>query len=410
MPRARYITELLQTHAEELAFVHGQRCAALCSDEQTLRDYADLGERLEAHVQGLLCAPAEDLLQRLAPALQADADADGDDTFAAAYALLRTGHADAGQAVMSAFLQASGAQLAGLRDALALATATPHATPHADALRNALQQAAPATAAAAAAVLASHRLLAPASVRLGLLLQDEDAPTAALAWRAAMLADRQSTVDAGSRPTRPYWLALSHKDPAVRDAGWAAVAWAGQAAALPTLRNFAGEGDTVALRWLAALGAADDVALVQRGVLALASGSDRCMLLARHGHPGGLNALLRWMREDDESTAVAAGEAFEQVTGIDVRGERRQLSVPADADDFDREMAPLAWFPDADKAHAVLQQRQGEWAGGTRWRRGLCVTQDLEAAALGTLDMQARWDIAARTALAGGAAAPPPLV
>ena len=400
MPRARYIPELLQVHAEELAFVWGQRRQALCSAEHTLRDYTELGERIEAHVQGLLCAPPEVLLEKLTPALQAE---DADDSFAAAYALLRTGHANAGHTVVREFSRASGAALMGLRDALAMASPPLHA----DAMRTALQHAKPSTAAAAAAVLSSHRLLPSASVRLGQLLEDDDAATAALAWRAAMLADHNPRDEL---PTRPYWLALSHKDPAVRDAGWAAVTWAGQATAKPTLRNFAAEGDTVALRWLATLGAADDLPLVQRGALALASGAERCALLARHGHPGGLNALVRWMQEDDEATAVAAGQAFEQITGIDVRGDRRQLSVPADADDFDREMAPLAWFPDAGKAHTALQQHQADWATGLRWRRGLCVAQELGAREIATLDMQARWDMAARVALAGGAAAPPPLV
>ena len=400
MARARYIPELLQVHAEELAFVWGQRRQALHSAEQTLRNYVDLGERVEAHVQGLLCAPPEVLLERLAPALQAD---DANDSFAAAYALLRSGHVEAGHRVVGEFSCASGAALAGLRDALAMAPLALHT----EAMRTALQHAHPSTAAAAAAVLASHRLLPSASVRLGQLLEDDDAATAALSWRAAMLADHNPRDEL---PTRPYWLALSHKDLAVRDAGWAAVTWAGQATAKPTLRNFAAEGDTVALRWLATLSAADDLPLVQRGALALASGAERCALLARHGHPGGLNALVRWMQEDDEATAVAAGQAFEQITGIDVRGDRRQLSVPADADDFDREMAPLAWFPDAGKAHTALQQHQANWAAGLRWRRGLCVAQELDAAEIATLDMQARWDMAARVALAGGAAAPPPLV
>ena len=400
MPRARYIPELLRTHAEDLAFVWGQRRHALNSPAHTQRDYADLSERLEAHVQGLLCAPPQDLLERLGPAL---ATADADESFAAAYALLRTREPGATKAVVVAFSGAGGQALQGLREALSSAAPALFA----DEMSSALQHANPATAAAAAAVLASHRLLPSASVRLGQLLEDDDAATAALAWRAAMLADHNPRDEL---PTRPYWLALSHKDPAVRDAGWAAVTWAGQATAKPTLRNFAAEGDTVALRWLATLGAADDLPLVQRGALALASGAERCALLARHGHPGGLNALVRWMQEDDEATAVAAGQAFEQITGIDVRGDRRQISVPADADEFDREMAPLAWFPDAGKAHTAFQQHQANWAAGLRWRRGLCVAQELDAAEIATLDMQARWDMAARVALAGGAAAPPPLV
>lgn len=399
MPRARYIPELLQIHAEELAFVWGQRRQALNSTEHTQREYAELSERLEAHVQGLLCAPPQALMELLAPGLCAD---EADDSFAAAYALLRTGEAVAANAVVVEFSRAAGPTLQGLREGLA--TAAPEL--FADAMRSALQHAKPTTATAAAAVLASHRLLPSTSVRLARLLEDADAGTSALAWRAALLADRQVREPL---PARPYWLALSHANAQVREAGWAAVAWAGQDAARPTLRKFADEGDTVALRWLAMLGLAEDVPAVQRGALALGDGAERCALLARHGHPGGLKALVHWMKESDESTAVAAGQAFELITGIDVRGERRELTPPPDADEFERDTAALAWFPDADKARAEIERHQGTWATGLRWRRGLCVDHEPEPDAARKLDMQARWDISARSALAGGPAPPPPI-
>ena len=401
-PRARYIQQLLQIHTDDLAFVWGQRCQALHSNQHTQRDFAALSERVEAHVQGLLCAPPEALLDHLRPGLSAD---DGDAAFAAAYALLRTAQASPTQTVLEAFGAAEGTTLRGLRDAMCLA---PHAM-FAQDLRTALKEAAPATAAAAAAVLASHGLLQAASARLALLLEDADPATAALAWRAALLADRQARE---APPARPFRLALSHADAAVRDAGWAAVVWSGQAAALPTLRKSVGEGDDVALRWLAALGTADDVAPLQRGTLAMADGTQRCAVLARHGHPGGLNALVRWMDGSDtgnEAIAVAAGEAFELITGIAVQGERRQLAVPADADDFTHELAPLVWIPDAKKARLALEQQAAHWAGGLRWRRGLRVDRDLDALDARALDMQARWDLAARAALAGGRAAPPPI-
>jgi len=404
--RARYIPQLLQIHTDDLAFVWGQRRKAVHSDQHMQRDIAALSERVEAHVQGLLCAPPAALLDHLQPGLSAD---DSDEAFAAAYALLRTAQAAPTQAVIEAFGIAAGTTLRGLRDALCLA---PHAL-FAQALHTALKHAAPATAAAAAAALASHGLLPAASARLPLLFEDADPATAALAWRAALLADRKAH---GAPPARPFWLALSHADAAVRDAGWAAVVWAGQAVALPTLRKFVGDGEAVALRWLAVLGTADDVALVQRSTLALTDGAQRCALLARHGHPSGLNALVRWMDSSkngsdsvDDTAAVAAGEAFELITGIAVQGERRQLAVPADADDFTREMAPLVWMPSAEKARAALEQHAAHRAAGLRWRRGLRVDEDLDAPSAHALDMQSRWDLAARAALAGGRAPPPPI-
>ena len=401
-PRARHIPELLQIHADELAFVWGQRRAALHSAEQTQRDFADLTERVEAHTQGLLCAPPGALLELLSPGLAAD-PADADQSFASAHGLLRAGAPAGQQAVIAAFARAHGPTLQGLREALCLAAPAPVAGE----MQSALDHAPPATAAAAAAVLAAHQLLPAASPRLARLLEDPDGPTAALAWRAALLADRRAR---DAAPTRPFAQAVAHDDDSVRDAAWAAVAWAGHRASRSTLRQRASAGDAVALRWLAVLGEAEDVGAVQSGVLGLADGARRCALLARHGHPAGLNALLRWMQEPNEATAVAAGEAFEIITGVDVRGPRRPLTPPDGADDFEREMAPLAWFPDPAKARAALECQSPAWAAGVRWRRGLCVDPEPDAdAAVRALDMQARWDMAARAALGGGAVPPPPL-
>ena len=397
-PRARHIPELLQVHAEELAFVWGRRRAALHSPEQTQADFADLSERVEAHTQGLLCAPPAALLELLSPGLAAD---DADESFAAAHGLLRTGTPAALQAVIVAFTRARGPTLQGVREALCLAAPAPVAGE----MQSALDHAKPTTAAAAAAVLASHHLLPAASPRLAGLLDDPDGATAALAWRAALLADRRAPAAA---PARPYARAVAHADASVRDAAWAAVAWAGHRAAHPVLRQRAGDGDAVALRWLAILAGPEDLAPLQRAVLGVADGAARCGLLARHSHPGGLNALVRWMQDPDEATAVAAGEAFEQITGIEVRGERRQLAPPEDADAFDREMAPLAWFPDAVKARAALEHHATAWAAGQRWRRGVCVDPEPDTAAVRMLDMQARWDMAARSALRGGVSPPPP--
>ncbi len=403
MPRSRHIPELLQVHAEELAFVWGQRKRALHAFELTQRHYADLAERVEAHVQGLICVPARDLMDLLAPALSGDHTQDPDEAFAAGFALLRSGDPAAGQVVVEAFARAQGPALQGLLEALATAPASVAL----DGLHQLLAQAPAAISAAAAAVLASHRRLPGNDARLAQLLVDPDPVVATWAWRAATRADRTHGAHA---PPRPYATALKHADASVRDATWSAAAWGAQRTSLPALRQAATEGDTVALRWLAVLGGSEDLPLVQRGALAMEDGPARCALLARHGHPAGLNALVRWMDEGDEATQVAAGEAFELLTGIDVRGERRQITLPEDAEDFAREMAPLAWFPAVDRARAALQQHASTWANGQRWRRGGCVDSAPDADQARALDMQSRWDIAARLAFAGGAAPPPPLV
>ena len=400
-PRARHIPQLLEIHAEDLAFLWGQRREVLDSPEHTLRDYANLNERIEAHLQGLLVASPAALCERLGAMLAAGGDRD--DIFAASYAALRCNEPIATQQVVVEFSRAAGPALAGLRDAMGLAPPAPFA----DELRRALEQAKPTTAASAAAALANHQLLDAGSPQLAKLLLDEDQAVCALAWQATRLADvrvRQQT------PTRPYKRGLAHAQAPVRHAAWACAAWTGQAVAMSPLREAAASGDRVALQWLAVLGNADDAQLLGKAALAIDDPNERCALLARYGHPVVLNALLRWIGGEDAALAQAAGEAFTRITGEDIRGERRTLPVAAGADEFEREMAPLVWMPDAMKARDRFEQGRVRWAEGTRWHQGLRLDTEPTPETLRTLDLQARWDAAARAAMMGRAlSAPPPI-
>lgn len=399
-PRKRYIADLLPRHAEDLAFLWGQRREALGSRRHTLREFAELNERIEGHVQGLLVAPAEALVDLLAPQLQSS---DRDEAFAAGYALLRRLEPAPTQHVLIAFSRAAGPVLAGLRDAFSAAPSGLFAGE----MRSALDKAPPLVAASAAVVLANHRVLDGASPRLARLLEDDDAEVCALAWRAAGLADARAD---SSAHKRPYQHALAHAAAPVRSAAWAAAAWTSQAQALPLLRHVAARGDAVALRWLAILGGAEDVALLQRAALAIEDPQARCALLARFGHPSALNALVRWMDEPELALAAAAGEAFTRITGIDVRG-RREALPPADpADEFAREMAPLVWLPDATKARALMDEHGAEWTLGTRWCQGQRLDGETTPEQLPQLDLEARWDAGARAALAGRPVCLPPPV
>lgn len=398
--RARHIADLLQVHAEDLAFVWSQRREALVSRKHTPREFGELNERIEAHVQGLLVAEPTTLVSLMQPQLAAP---DRDDAFAAAYALLRLAEPSSAHAVVVEFSRATGATLAGLRDALGCA---PHALFAAEML-SALDQAKPITAVSAAVVLANHRLLDCQSPRLALLLEDADPWVCELAWRAAAVADATTSQAA---PKRPFKHALAHAAPAVRSAGWVAVAWSGQARAMPLLRQLAGEGDPVALHWLAVLGSDEDAPLLQKAALAMADPAARCALLARFGHPSALNALLRWMDPADVPLAAAAGGAFTRITGADIRGQRTTLPVPDDADEFTREMAPDVWLPDAVKAKALLDRHGAAWAAGRRWCNGVRVDGEVDRELLKQMDFEARWDIAARAAINGRpVSAPPPI-
>ncbi len=398
--RMRYIPELLEVHREDLAFLWGQRREAIGSRLHTLRELTALNERVEAHVQGLLVAPPQALVEALQPQLAAT---ERDEAFAAAFALLRLGQPKTTALVVTAFTQAAGETLAGLCDALS--AAPPGA--FIDGMKAALDHAPPLTAASAAVVLANHRVLTGQARRLPALLAHEDPLVCEPAWRAATLTD---TRDATPAHTRPYQHALNHPSPQVRHAAWGAAAWTGQAQALPLLRHIAERGDAVALHWLAVLGGREDVPLIQRQALAIDDVEQRCALLARFGHPSALNALVRWMDDSQPRLAVAAGEAFTRITGVDIRGERRELPPDEADDEFAREMAPLVWMPDAAKARASMNQHGGDWASGSRWCQGLRVDGELPADLLQQFDLEARWDAGARAAMAGNPVCSPPPV
>ena len=398
--RARHIADLLQVHLEDLAFLWGQRREALGSRKHTLREYGELNERIEAHLQGLLVAEPAALVGWLQPRL---AGSDRDEVFAAAYALLRLAEPAATHVVVVEFSRAAGPALDGLRDALSLA---PEALFVAE-MQSALDQAKPITAVSAAVVLANHRLLDGQSPRLARLLEDTDPAVCELAWRAAMVTDAVAPLSA---PKRPFNHALGHAAPTVRSAGWAAAAWAAQARAMPLLRQFAASGELPALHWLAVLGGPEDVPLLQKAALDMSDGAARCALLARFGHPSALNALLLWMSDSDPALAVAAGEAFTRITGAEIRGERKALPVEKDADEFTREMAHEVWFPDVPKARTLMERHGAEWAAGTRWCNGVRLDGEVSREQLSQLDLEARWDVAARAALAGRpVSAPPPI-
>lgn len=389
--RARHIAGLLEVHFEDLAFLWGQRRGALGSRKHTLREFGELNERIEAHIQGLLVAGADALTSMLQPRL---ATPERDEAFAAACAMLRRAEPASTHSVIVEFSRAAGTTLAGLRDALGFA---PHALFAAE-LQSALDQAKPATAVAAAAVLANHRLLDAHSPRLAALLEDPDPLVCELAWRCAAVADAQSRQQA---PRRNFKAALGHVDASVRHAGWTSVAWSGQARALPLLRHLANGGDAVAVHWLAVLGSDEDAPLLHKAALAVDDPALRCALLARFGHPTSIHALLRWMDADDVVLVVAAGEAFTRITGMDIRGQRTTIPVPEGADEFAIEMAPIVWLPDAAKAKALIERHDSAWAARHRWCAGVPIDGELDRGALATMDFEARWDTAARVALHG---------
>jgi len=395
--RARNIPELLQIHLEELEFLWARRRIAPGSRELTARDYTELNERVEAHIQGLLAVrdalPAL-LVQRLA-------EGERDAIFAAACPLLRLNDRALAEIVIQRFATAEGEVLAGLRDALSVAPSSQTLT----AMQSQFDSADAPHAVAAAVVLANQRLLKPTAARLGALLRESDPAVAQFAWLAATCADVR---DPAALPERPFREALEHESPQVRGAALRAAAWTGQDWTVPAAIEFAQQGDQVALAWLAALGAVDDFPVLHPLILKAPGAEDRCALLSRCGHPAALDQVVGWLEAEDLALAAAAGEAFTRITGADVRGHRKTMPVAPDADDFAKEFAPDVWIPDPAKAQAYLKRYGAIIATGTRWRAGVDVGGECTPEALARVDLEARWDMCARAALARAPTVPPP--
>lgn len=394
--RRHFMPELAVTHGEELAYLWERRRTALHSETLTVRDLQHLHERIDAHLQGMLVAGAE------LPALLGHwlASEDRDEVFAIACALLRDGDPAQAAAVADAFLGAAGSRLDGLRDALGAAPQTHTETM----LRKALADSDPARAAAAAAALAAQRHLDPIPPYFR-LLQADDPHTATLAWRTLAQLDR----DAIGTPL-PYRETLRRPEPTIRAAVLAAAGWRGEPWVAQLATQLAEAGDPVGLDFWAAVGDTAGQALWS-AQLAAQPGPRRCALLARAGHPDGIEALITAMADPDPRTVAAAGTAFTRLTGQDLQGQRRTLPVSADADDFEREFADDVWLPDVERARQIWSRHRHHWSAGRRWCRGHEVSATLSSAAQAAIDLAARWDFGMRAALAGARLmVPPPIV
>jgi uncharacterized protein (TIGR02270 family) len=172
--------DILEEHFEELEFLWQQRQEALRSPEYTLPEVAELEERIEAHVDGLVLAGAAAI-----PILEAGLGEDDPLIVAsAAYVLLRLDRDDAFDMVIAALLEAEGPRLDGLREALCLGPIGRIESR----LRDAALSATVAIGAAAAESLAFHSRLDSKFARVGEFLKDADPQVRCGGWRiSAML-------------------------------------------------------------------------------------------------------------------------------------------------------------------------------------------------------------------------------
>lgn len=385
--RARFIPELLVTHAEELSFLWERRCRVLYSPLALVREIGDLAERMEAHVQGLRVAP-DAALELLRPQL---CDCGRGESFAAAYGILRGGAAGAA-VVQDAFAAAKGESLNGIGDAMCMA----HRVIDPDWLTVMVAQADAAVAVAAAGVLAAQARLDPALPRLATLLTDDDPAICAAAWRIVARADPVTCP-----VPRPFIEGMNHEQADVRSAAVGAALWRAEPWAVGGIRKIAQDGDEVGWQWLSAVGGASDLPQIAQAIGELKRGTGRLALAGRFGHPSLLPRVVDEMTTTDVATAASAGAVFARITGFNVQGWRATLPVGADADEFDREFAEQVWLPDATKASRLLQAHRQRWDAGVRWCQGREISTRLDRDSQLCIDLQSLWDFGARGALSG---------
>jgi len=177
--QAGVIPEVCLKHLEDLQFLWGQRQAALRSPQYTVRDVAQLDERIAAHLDGLLLADDAAI-----PVLEAGLT--GDDplaVFASAYVLLGLQDRTAAERVVEALRDAEAEKLDAFRQALCHGPIELIES----ALHDAAASAPPPQAVAALEALAFHRRPDPGIDRLVEFLQDESPQIRCIAWRIMAL-------------------------------------------------------------------------------------------------------------------------------------------------------------------------------------------------------------------------------
>ncbi|MCL4807034.1 MAG: hypothetical protein KJ062_04460 [Thermoanaerobaculia bacterium] len=391
-PKAGLLSDVLEEHLEELAFLWELRREGLLSPERTRGDLARLEARIEAHVDGLLLARG-DLLELAEPGLASD---DPPVAFASAFALLRSGREGA-VAVMESFRVSSG----GCREGLGEALAHGDVRDVKDELVSCLASPDPALAVAAATALALQRAPGLPDRADERFLADADPALRSAGWRLATFlreAPRAEAVRKG----------LEDADPGVARAAAAAAAWFSMPAALEECRSRAksNAGDAAEwLRLLAVLGDASDLSLVLSAAADRANagrGESGPRALGALGHPRGVDALLGMMG-DEPARAAAAGAAFLKITGHYAEGDARAaVREPGATDDeADVELLDEVTLPDAGAARAFWSGARGAFAGGTRWCHGRDVSDGCPGELPETLDMESRHELRLRGRFTG---------
>lgn len=373
--RPPVMLDIVEEHFEELDFLWELRESVIFAPDWNLAELAELGERAEAHLDGLRLAEAH-AVDVARPRLKGEFKSGAT---AATFVFMETGEPDLAKEVLDALATAEPPARDGIRIGLRhsrIDAIEPQ-------LRALAESGTPGVRAAAADVLAFHRREIP---ELTELLIEEDDAIHALVFGA--LGRRDRPLDAPL-----FDFGMRSQSPAVRRAALEAAArtaMPGLDAACREAATRTGNPDPEALAFLGVLGRDDSLPILQ-GALAkpeLAIGAIRG--LGALGRIEAIPALIEAMK--NPATAHAAGAAFKRITGAeDIAGPRPPVRLAAqDAieDEFVDDTPP----PSAEKARAWWEEHEVAFAGSRGWQAGLPLTEGADGSS--SVSLESRRDAA----------------
>ncbi len=395
-----WMTDLLDLHCEELAWLWRGRLSAWRSAEYDAPALAQLDERIAAHTDALVLAGADALPQLHHCIDEAD---EPPAALGGAYALLMQEDREIVRRALAAFQDSQRSAFAGFRFALRYAPPDRYE----EALRQLAAGPAEPHAAAALAALAFHGRLRSAE-RLLDLVQSSRPEIRCAGWDIASLLDVAPDTSPWVESLRrrlagPMRSALS--DTALRPAAMLAAAWTCQDWLPGWLRKeAAATGDLEVYRLLAVLGTPQDLSLFQALARDARQGAERWLVLGSFGHPEVVELLLQAMESEEPRTAARAAQAFRRMTRLDVDTPRR-LEVVCAAQDEDGDAEAITEeirLPDAARARAGWERLSHELAGATRLCWGTDANLDIPPERMRDLPLDARWERALRSRFASG--------
>jgi hypothetical protein len=383
--RHGWIPDLIGVHLENLESLWHQRHAILFSSTHHAWDLRRVDTRIAAHADALVLA-GEAAFAALGQGLGGETS--GMVCAAAHVLLLGETHA---RSVWGLVPAAAGPAREGLLQALRAGPIGP--------LLADLQQAALAAdqrlAFAAAEVLAIHGETEPAAR----VVTGRIASVPPTAPGAAALCDLLSLVphQLGQSGAVQAWLrsGAGAADRDLRRAAMHAAAWTRQPWLLADLRQ-RGSADPEALVMLGILGEPADLPALLAASGKTALGPARFQALGAFGHPGSLEVLATAMAGADARTAVAAGAAFQRMTGVAPWSTTR-VELPAadgvEPDPMEAEFAELACLPLRRSAADWQQQLGASGSGTARLQAGRALDARLAGPDLEGLSLRAATEL-----------------